>query len=466
MTQQITNGLFIFRRDLRIEDNKALSSAMENCKNVYTIFIFTPEQVTPKNIFKSEAAITFMIQSLQELNVSIEEKNGSLLCFYNDNIDMIESLIEKWKIDVVYFNKDISPYARKRDNDIEKLCIAKNISCITKNDYYLTLPDSIKTSSNTPYTKFTPYYKKVLSQSKLIDKPSFKKKWNFAKQTIKIDNSISLKDAKEKFCNQVLSTQKVIGGRKHALQILKKINYFTKYADTRNDLEKNTTLLSAYIKFGNVSIREVFHTMKKNLGINHDLIKQLIWRDFYAQLLYNQPYVLGNPLKKKYENINWENKNDYFNHWKEGTTGFPIVDAGMRELNQTGYMHNRARLITASFLVKTLLIDWQKGEQYFATKLIDYDPASNNGNWQWVASTGADSQPYFRIFNPWSQSTKHDPNCKYIQKWIPELKEIPVKSIHQWYEKWELHLTTYPKPIVDYKVQREKALSMYKQVID
>ena len=197
------------------------------------------------------------------------------------------------------------------------------------------------------------------------------------------------------------------------------------------------------MKYGNISVREAYHIMKNKLGIESDLIKQLIWKDFYAQLLYHNPKVLGNALKPKYNDIQWENNPTYLKKWKDGKTGFPIVDAGMRELNKTGYMHNRARLITASFLIKTLLIDWQKGEKYFAQKLTDYDPASNNGNWQWVASTGADSQPYFRIFNPWSQSKTHDSDCEYIKKWIPELEGIPNKSIHQWDKDCEKYITKY-----------------------
>ena len=452
------NGLFIFRRDLRIEDNLALHTANQECENVYPIFIFTPEQMTNKNKFKSDNSIQFMIESLQDLENSINKNKGKLYVFYNDNIDIINLLVDKWKIDSVYFNKDISPYAKKRDHLIYKLCKDNKIACVTEDDYYLTHPDSIKTGSGSFYSKFTPYYKKVINEK--ITKPIILKKWNFVNCN-EIIESITLNKALKQFCNSN-KDKKVNGGRNLALKILNHIQNFDDYGETRNQLNQETTLLSAYLKYGNISVREAYHIMKNKLGIESDLIKQLIWKDFYAQLLYHNPKVLGNALKPKYNDIQWENNPTYLKKWKDGKTGFPIVDAGMRELNKTGYMHNRARLITASFLIKTLLIDWQKGEKYFAQKLTDYDPASNNGNWQWVASTGADSQPYFRIFNPWSQSKTHDSDCEYIKKWIPELEGIPNKSIHQWDKDCEKYITKYSSPIVDYIKQRDKALEMYK----
>lgn len=252
--------------------------------------------------------------------------------------------------------------------------------------------------------------------------------------------------------------------RNKAMKILHGASKFKNYEKTRNDLDDETTRLSAPIKFGIVSIREVAKAFKKN----NALLRQLVWRDFYAQILNAEPYVLGSALKEKYNNIKWQGSHNHFVKWCQGMTGFPVVDAGMRELNKTGYMHNRARLIVASFLIKTLLVDWQKGEKYFATKLVDYDPSSNNGNWQWVASTGADSQPYFRIFNPWSQSEEHDPDAVYIKKWVPELSSVSVECIHTWntcYNKKEFNEIDYPKPIVDYKEQREKALKMYKAIL-
>jgi deoxyribodipyrimidine photo-lyase len=195
------------------------------------------------------------------------------------------------------------------------------------------------------------------------------------------------------------------------------------------------------------------------------LIRQLYWRDFYANILYEFPRVLGHSLKPKYDKISWHYSDNLFKKWCNGETGYPIVDAGMKQMNATGYMHNRARLIVASFLVKTLLIDWRKGEQYFSKKLTDYDPANNNGNWQWISGGGADSQPYFRVFNPWRQAEEYDPNCEYIKKWLPELKDVPVKDLLNWDTKYINYKDVkYPKPIVNYEEQRDKVIKMYSKI--
>ena len=454
------NGLFIFRRDLRIQDNIGLNLAAEKCKHVYPIFIFTPEQVTDKNKHKSDNAVQFMIESLDDLQGNIRKHNGNLNTFYGENETIVKKLIKKWKIDAVFFNKDITPYAKKRDKSIEKLCETMNIECLTGQDYYLYPPDAVVTGSGEYYTKYTPYYNKVILLK--VEKPAYSRQFHFTNVS---DGNITITDAYMKFTepnHEIL----VNASRENGLQILSNISTFKSYDKTRNDLDKTTTQLSAYLKFGNISVRETYDKMKSKLGLKSGLIKQLIWREFYAQLLYHNPQVLGNPLKEKYGKIKWDKNTKNLNAWKNGMTGFPIVDAGMREMNKTGYMHNRARLITASFLIKTLLINWEDGEKYFSQHLTDYDPASNNGNWQWVASTGADSQPYFRIFNPWSQSDKHDPEATYIKKWIPELQDIPPKAIHQWNEEWAKYPNIkYPKPIVDYEIQREKELEMYKSVV-
>lgn len=456
------NGLFIFRRDLRIQDNISLNEAMKQCKNVYPIFIFTPEQISDKNKFKSDSSVHFMLESLEDLEVNIQKQGGYLNFFYGDNILIIRQLVKKLNIDCVYFNKDITPYAIQRDNDILKLCKKLKINCsFAVDDYYLSIPGSVKTGGGSPYQKFTPFYNKVLETIK-VKNPEILKKFTFSNSHV---GNIELNYIYNDFIT--INKNKVVkGGRINALTLFNDLQSHKKYGEDRDNLQKHTTLLSAYLKFGNLSIREVFHKVKKLFGINHDLIKQFIWRDFYAQLLYCFPHVLGNALKEKYNMIEWENNPEYLEKWKQGKTGFPIVDAGMRELNKTGYMHNRARLITACFLIKTLLIDWQEGEKYFATQLVDYDPASNNGNWQWVASTGADSQPYFRIFNPWSQQKTHDKECIYIKKWIPELNTVPNKDIHKWNEEYCKYSTiNYYTPIVDYKEQREKALDMYKKIM-
>ncbi|MCW5951929.1 MAG: deoxyribodipyrimidine photo-lyase [Propionibacteriaceae bacterium] len=230
-----------------------------------------------------------------------------------------------------------------------------------------------------------------------------------------------------------------------------------------------TTRLSVYNKFGCVSIREVYHSMKKARGI--DLIKEIIWRDFYYQITYYNPYVIGNigdytrSFKQKYNKLKWNDNKQHLNAWKKGLTGFPFVDAGMRQMLQTGFMHNRVRMVSASLLIKTLLINWEEGEQWFAINLIDYDPSQNNGGWQWVAGTGADSQPYYRIFNPWTQSETYDKDAIYIKQWVPELLDVEPNDIHNWYLSYTKYpKIKYPKPIVDYTLMREKAIKMYKKI--
>ena len=242
---------------------------------------------------------------------------------------------------------------------------------------------------------------------------------------------------------------------------LNKIKNLSHYDKNRNFLSYNTTNLSPYVKFGNISIREFYHKIKKLFGLKHDLIRQLIWREFYINILNSYPYVLEKSFKQKYNKMKWNNNIKLIDAWKQGNTGFPIVDASMRNLNNTGYISNRSRLIVSNFLVKILFVDWKIGENYFATKLIDYDPASNNGNWQWVAGTGTDSQPYFRILNPWTQSKKYDEDTSYIKKWIPELKNVPPQDIHNWYKTYINYNSSYTNPIVDYKKKRDYVLNKY-----
>lgn len=392
------NGLFIFRRDLRIVDNNGLNLLNTYCKNIFTIFIFTPEQVGSSNKFKSDNAVQFMIESLEDLSNKIGNNGGKLYTFYGENDTVIKNCIKEFNIDIVCFNLDISPYAIERDEKVIKLCEKEKIYVMYDYDYYLHEPGTILTSSKTPFQKFTPYYEASLR--KKIESPTPARRINFTYLRKTIKNQILLSQAQSKF-SKVNDDILVHGGRDNAIKMLNAaIKTQSHYSSTHNDLTKNTSLLSAYIKFGCISVREVYKVLKSK----RDLIRQIIWRDFYANILYSFPYVLGSAMKTKYNKIQWHHNSNWFNAWKDGHTGFPIVDAGMRELNTTGYMHNRARLITASFLVKTLLISWQEGEKYFATQLTDYDPASNNGNWQWIASTGADSQPFFRIFNPWEQA--------------------------------------------------------------
>ena len=462
---KIENGLFIFRRDLRIIDNKGLLEASSKCSKLFTIFIFTPEQVTGANKFKSDNAVQFMIESLQDLSTAISKKGGHLYTFYGKNDAIVKQLILALDIDAVFFNKDYSPYAIERDKSIGKVAEKMDVQVITSQDYYLLEPGTVLNGSKKMYQKFTPFYNSAASTAyaKHIDPPSGKQITNFAKTTKTLANGLSLATALTRFTTVNPKSDRLVhGGRQEAIISLKiAVKSQSHYSKTHNDLFKATTQLSAYIKFGCLSIREVYKVFRNNT----DLIRQLWWRDFYANILFAYPHVLGSAMKPNYNRVRWHHNANWFKCWTKGITGYPIVDAGMRQLNATGYMHNRARLITSSFLVKTLLISWEHGEQYFAKMLTDYDPASNNGNWQWIAGSGADSQPYFRIFSPKEQNKNFDPDCEYIKTWIPELKDILAKDIINWDTEHVKHKDIgYAKPICEFAKQNELALKMYEAV--
>jgi len=454
------NGLFIFRRDLRIVDNNALFNACNECDNVYCCFIFTPEQITSKNKYKSDNAIQFMVESIFELMKEIGSVNSKLYLLYGDNNNVIRELIIKFNINAVYFNRDYTPYALLRDHSIKDLCANQKIECNEYQDYYLYEPGIIRSDAGTFYKKFTPFYNKALKIK--VDKPI---NINIKKLGIKyvtLSHSTTLDIIKSKFYNYNNNTL-ITGGRTNALKQLKDTkNTQQKYDQMRNMLTHNTSLLSAYIKFGCVSIREVYHYFKDTFGLSSEIMRQLIWRDFYAHVLFAYPNVLD----KNSNIIRWMKNKNYLNKWCTGNTGYPVVDACMRQLNKTGWMHNRGRLITSCFLIKTLLLDWKEGETYYATKLIDYDVASNNGNWQWISGTGVDSMPYFRTFNPWTQSEKYDKDAEYIKKWVPELIDVEPKDIHNWNVMFNNYKSiNYPKPIVEFSKQRIKSLELYKKYL-
>jgi len=460
MTNKFENGLFIFRRDLRIIDNNGLNLLNDYCKNIYTIFIFTPEQVGSGNKYKSDNSVQFMIESLQDLSIQISKSGGKLYTFFGHNEKVVSDCIKAFDIDIVCFNLDITPYAKERDKKIINLCEKLKTYIIYSYDYYLHEPGTIVNGSGEPYQKFTPYYE--TAKKKKVEKPVSKRHLSLKKSDSHIPNKITLEQALHKF-TKINPDILVHGGRNNAIKQMqiaaKNIKH---YGKTRDELSKPTSQLSAYIKFGLISIREVYYAFKNN----HSFIRQVFWRDFYAGILFSFPHVLGHSLKAKYNKIKWHNNERWFTAWCNGMTGFPVVDAGMRQLNTTGYMVNRARLIVMSFLIKTMLIDWRKGEEYFASKLTDYDPASNNGNTQWVMGGGADSQQYMRIFNPFTQAKEHDPKCEYIKEWIPELKDIDNTIILNWETECENNKDIkYPKPILDYSEQRGKALQMYKDAL-
>jgi len=452
--------LFIYRRDLRIVDNNGLNLAMKQYDNIIPIFIFTPEQVGDKNKFKSNNAIQFMCESLKEVDVDLKKQGSKLHIFNGDNITVLKHIFNTINVENVVYNMDYTPYAIKRDKAIHVLCKKNNINCIEVEDYLTNKVGTILKPNGEPYTIFTPFKNRGLTFD--VAKPSKHRAKNLIK-TNKLNTSGLIDYI---INNNIL----VKGGRSEGIKMLKKVKQHKNYSKVRNLLSVRSTELSAYIKFGCVSIREVYWTVYKLNGLNSTLMSQLFWREFYYYITYYFPNVLkGKNYNSKYNDIDWVKSKQHFKKWCEGKTGYPVVDAGMRQLNQTGYMHNRARLITANFLNRMLGYHWTVGEKYFATKLTDYDPAVNNGNWQWIASTGTDPKPYFqRLFNPIIQSEKFDPNALYIKKWLPELKNIPAKDLHKWesrYTNYNLKEISYVAPIVNYKEARERSVKMYRSVL-
>jgi deoxyribodipyrimidine photo-lyase len=418
-------NIFIFHRDLRIEDNIALNSLLQkNNIKVLPIFIFNPQQIYAKNNeYFSNNAVQFMIESLEDL-----EKSVHINYYEGNDIDILKKLSKKYNIKCIAFNKDYTPFARKRDDIIADWCKDQDIQLITEEDYTLFPMGSILNGSNKPYQVFTPFYRACKKQR--VNRP-------FTEKIKSTDIIVDVKSFNKRRYYEENKDISVHGGRRLALFRLK--NTMKNYAKTRNlpSLE-GTTRLSAYIKFGCVSIREVYHNYSKNAALQ----RELIWREFYAHIMYHFPHIIGNSFKQKYDRIKWSNNKEWFKKWCNGETGFALVDAGMNQLNQTGWMHNRVRMVVAMFLTKDLLIDWRWGEKYFATKLVDYDPASNNGGWQWSASTGTDAQPYFRIFNPDLQIKKYDKDFEYIKRWNPKYTE--------------------KKPIVDHRERAQIAIKIFK----
>jgi deoxyribodipyrimidine photo-lyase len=467
-------SLFIFRRDLRLVDNTALIEALNNSKKIIICFIFDERQID-KNEYFSINGFNFLLDSLSEIEKEFKKNNSKLYLFYGKNEEIIIKIILEKKINAIYLNRDYTPFSIKRDKTIKEICIKKNITLKIFSDLLLTEPEQIKKENNTPYSIFTPFYKKASIYS--IKKPTFEN-INFNKvysENISFEKKDIIKKLKDKY--KISDNIKINSGIKNGQLLLKNLKKLNNY-NIEKDIPylNKTSHLSSHLKFGTISIREAYYSIQKNIGENHPLIRQLYWRDFFTHIAYNNPHVFKGAFYKKYDKLIWENDENKFLAWREGKTGFPIVDAGMRELNNTGYMHNRLRMITSSFLVKDLHIDWRLGEKYFASKLIDYDPSLNNGNWQWAASTGCDAQPYFRIFNPLLQQKKFDSNCEYVKKWIPELKNLTPKEIQNLYNNYNSdkdeknknkvknnNITiNYPNSIIDHKNESEKAKYYYK----
>jgi deoxyribodipyrimidine photo-lyase len=464
------SSLFIFTRDLRLEDNTGLIMALKNSNNVIPAFIFDSNQISEANSYKSNNCVQFMMESLNELNESLEEKGSRLFYFYTSDYEKtIINIIKKsnkYEIKSIYISMDYTPFAKKRQNLLKKICDKLNLDLYVIEDHMLTGYDDVKKNDGTYYVKFTPYYRAALKHK--INSPVKNKYKNYVKKSYKIDGEFDGK--KESFYKENNNIM-VRGGRSNALRILKKIKNYKDYNTEREIPSHNgTTKLSAYMKFNVISIREVYETFKDSLLKSNKLITQLYWRDFYMQIMNNFE-ILKQPTNKEY-NIKWENNPTYIKKWKTGTTGIPIIDAAMNEMNTTGWMHNRCRMIVSNFLIKILRCDWMIGEKYFAQSLVDYDYSNNKGGWLWNCgsknlsglSFSLDSQPFFRVFNPWRQAENFDPECEYIKKWIPQLKDVPNKDILKWDETYQNYKKIdYPKPIVDdIQAEFKKTLNLIK----
>jgi len=453
-------SLFIFRRDLRIDDNLAFLEAAKNSEIIIPCFIFDPVQVGGKNRYKSANAVQFMIESLKDLNDCLKKRGGALYFFYGSPEKIVKKLLNECSLDAVFVNHDYTPFSKKRDARIQRVCEKNNSAFNAYHDALLCSPEQVLKKDGSPYTIFTPFFKRAL-QNTIAHPRKLPAAHFYAK---KISGSLNLKaiDTMLPNTNPSLFTH---GGARKALTILKKIKIFSHYAIEKDfpALQK-TTGLSAHLKFGTISVRQVYWAIANAFNKNHPLVRQLYWRDFFTHIAHFFPHVFGASFHKKYATVSWLNDKKMFHAWCEGKTGFPLVDAGMRQLNKTGFMHNRVRMIVASFLTKDLHIDWRWGERYFATKLVDYDPAVNNGNWQWAASTGCDAQPYFRIFNPWLQQKRFDKEAVYIKKWLPELVSVAAIDLHRWPKSCSQYpFISYPSPVVDHNKESQKAKKLFEK---
>lgn len=425
--------IFWFRRDLRLEDNVGLFHALESTNEVLPIFIFDSSILS--QLEPNDARVTFIHDLLSEIQSKLNAKGKSLAVFHGKPMEIFKQLIANQTIHSVYTNHDYEPYARKRDKELNELFKTHQIAFKTCKDQVIFEKNEVIKDDGTPYVVFTPYSKKW--------------KERFKHNPLPHHPSEELLHRIQKH-NYPFLQLAAIGFTESTIKVPVfniKPNLVDNYSETRNfPAISGTSLLAPHLRFGSVSIRKIIKEIVTST--NDTFLNELIWREFFMQILWHFPQTVNQSFRPKYDAIVWENDETLFKKWCEGKTGYPFVDAGMRELNSTGHMHNRVRMIVASFLCKHLLIDWRWGEAYFATKLLDYEQSSNVGNWQWAAGSGVDAAPYFRIFNPTEQIKKFDKDLKYIKKWIPEL-----------------NTTLYPKPIVDHKQAREKCLTTYKKAV-
>lgn len=428
-------NIFWFRRDLRLDDNVGFYKALHGKFPVLPIFIFDSEIL--KELPKDDARVTFIFETLQKMRNELQEHGGSIALYFGKPEEVFKRVISEFEVQNVITNHDYEPYAEKRDEEIENLLTEHKIGFYTFKDQVIFEKNEIVKDDGSPYIVYTPYMKKWKEKFKKEFDEKIYSTNNFLKnlyQNSQLPN-LSLKD---------------IGFEKSKIKIPEfdvSSTTIQEYEKTRNFPAKDaTSRLGPHLRFGTVSIRKM---IKKATAEKNEIFwQELIWREFFMQILWHFPETVENSFKKKYDRIEWRNNEEEFEKWKEGKTGYPLVDAGMRELNETGYMHNRVRMVVASFLCKHLLIDWRWGEAYFAEKLLDYEMSSNVGNWQWAAGSGVDAAPYFRIFNPTTQIEKFDKDFVYIKKWVSEYGT-----------------DKYPLKIVDHKEAREQCLTIYKAAV-
>ncbi len=431
--------VFWFRRDLRTHDNTglyhALKAAQEEGLRVMPLFIFD-RTILDKLDDKRDRRVEFIHHALGEMQQDFTASHSSLLVRYGFPLEVWQELLQEYRIKAVFTNHDYEPYAKQRDEAVSTLLSAQGVSLHTFKDTVIFEKSEVLTAEERPYSVFTPYSRKWKAQLTDIHTSSYPVSEHRSAfwQPLQTPSMPTLEEMGFQKVGEPFPSKEV------------RADIVRSYNQTRDfPAQQGTTRLSVHLRFGTVSVRELVRTA---LELNETWLNELIWRDFYMQILWHFPHVEHSAFKPAYDHIPWRHDELDFERWCKGLTGYPIVDAGMRELNATGFMHNRVRMIVASFLTKHLLLDWRWGERYFAQKLLDFDLAANNGGWQWAAGTGCDAAPYFRIFNPASQTEKFDPKLEYIKRWVPELNSFD-----------------YPQPIVDHKFARERALSTYKQAL-
>jgi len=428
-------NIFWFRRDLRLDDNCGFFNALQSKNKVLPIFIFDTDILD--KVPKNDARVAFIHETLQQMRAELLNKNaGDIAIFNGKPIEIFKKISEKYAIEAVFANHDYEPYATKRDQEIGSFLQKKNIEFLTFKDQVIFEKNDIVKKDGNPYVVYTPFMR------------AWKEKFKNEK-LVHFNSENHLKNLLNEFDFQFLTLADIgfVTSNQRIAPYTVSSKMIQEYEETRNFPAKDaTSKLGPHLRFGTVSIRKM---VAKAISEKNEIFwHELIWREFFMQILWHFPHTVSESFKPKYDRILWSNNEEEFKSWCEGKTGYPLVDAGMRQLNETGFMHNRVRMLVGSFLCKHLLIDWRWGEAYFAEKLHDYEMASNIGNWQWVAGSGVDAAPYFRIFNPTSQIEKFDKNLAYIKKWVPDFQEF-----------------TYQKPIVAHSFARERCLKTYKEAL-